>query len=389
MKLLRLSSLVAVCCFALVAQISAQQTVFLDFDSGTDGSINYTTAMRDDVQSQMEAIYSGFNVSFTQSNPGGTFATVTFNSGSAGGVAQHIDFRNLDKADSAVVNVDGLGFGSTPDIVRATSFIGSHELGHLLGLRHRDSFGPIGGGVISGVSGSFLPSYPGPTTADEFDNHVMATPALGQPLSAITSPAFFSERSAIKLTFNESGSVVSEQAGAHGSIGTAQAVTLDNMTVLNTILTGDNAGIGDFSVDAVAVTGALGAGGELDFYSFSGNAGDLMNFEVMSNALSHRIGNVIDPQISIFHSNGTAVDYYGTAAFNDDEIETLDSVIIDLILPSDDTYFVQINAFGAGDTGSYELFMTRFNGAAVIPEPSSAMILVLVSGLVLARRRRR
>ena len=133
---------------------------------GTDGSINYTTSMRDGVQSLMTGFYSAWNYSFVQSAPtSGDFSTITFNSGSAGGLAQHIDLRNLDHNDTAVINVSGFSELSTEaDIVSASAVIGAHELGHLLGLRHHDSFGPIGSGVNTAVGGTpWLPDFTGPT----------------------------------------------------------------------------------------------------------------------------------------------------------------------------------------------------------------------------------
>jgi len=355
---------------AVSATSAAQQVVLLDFDSGFNGNINYTAAMRSQVQSIMETQWSMFDISFTQTAPGGLFSRLTFNAGSPGGLAQHIDFRNLVQNDTAVINIDGLGIASS-NYVASSANIGSHELGHLVGMRHRDSFGPIGSGVYAPLGvGPFTPNYPGPV--------------VGAPLSGIFTPNWLSERSAIKMEFAQSGTVVAEAGGPNDSIADAQALSLGNMTVPNTIVSGDNAGIGDFSVDAITVTADLTSGDLTDFYSFSASAGDLMNFEVMSRVLD-RIGNSIDSMISILDSNGVLVDYYGSVAMNDDEIETTDSVIIDLLIPSDGTYYVKIEAFTSGDTGGYEMFMSRFNGA--VPAPSSVAILAL--GGVIATRRRR
>jgi hypothetical protein len=370
---------------AVSTATAAQQVVLLDFDSGNNGNINYTAAMRSDVQSMMEAQWSMFDVSFTQTAPGGQFSRLTFNAGGAGGLAEQIDFRNLDHSDNAVINIDGLGIAPS-NYVASSANIGSHELGHLLGMRHRDSFGPIGSGSYGPIgAGPFNPNYPGPIGADETQDHLMATPAFGTPLSGIFTPNWLSERSAIKMEFAESGTVVAEAGGSNDSIGTAQALNLGNMTVPNTIVSGDNAGIGDFSVDAISVTADLTSGDTQDFYSFTANAGDLMNFEVMSRLIDQRIGDTIDSMISILDSNGDFVDYYGTDAMNDDEIETTDSLILDLVIPADGTYFVMVEAFSAGDTGGYEMFMSRFNGA--VPAPSTAAVLAL--GGVIATRRRR
>jgi hypothetical protein len=364
------------------------QVVFLDFDSGMDGIIDYTPTMRDDTEALMDGHYSLFDFSFTQTAPGvGDFSTITFNAGSAGGLAEHIDFRNLDPNDTAVVNVDGLGIVGTADIVSASAVIGSHELGHLQGLRHGDSYGPIGSGISStGAPGvlAYFPPYPGPEGADETTDHVMASPAaVGSSLADLTTPSWFSERSAVKLAFNESPNVAAEIGGS--TVLTPEALGLAPLAVPNTIVSGDNAGLA-FDVEAAVVTGSISIAGESDFYSFSGLAGELFNFEVISIAINDRLI-PIDPNITIFHSDGvTHVPYYADVADNDDEFETFDSILIDLFLPADDTYLIEVRTsdFDPTGTGDYELFGYKFAEAAeVIPEPST-LILSLVGLAVFA-----
>ena len=166
-----------VCLWCLDSGAQAQtQVVFLSF-TGTDGQIDYTQSMRDAIQAEMETNYDAFDISFTQSQPPQPFSQLTFNSGFPGGVADQIDFRNLDRSDNAVINVDDpdnlfgleLGPNSPPQVlIDASTLIGSHELGHILGLRHGDSFGPLGSGLGSPGpgSGAYLPSFPGPSGAN-------------------------------------------------------------------------------------------------------------------------------------------------------------------------------------------------------------------------------
>ena len=152
-----------------------QQSVLLDFDTGTDGSVNYTQSIRDEVVTQLDTIFQDFGVTFLQSAPtAGDFSTLTFNSGTVGGLADGIDFRNQNQADNAVINTTGLGSGSADSIAGFSANIAAHELGHLLGLRHRDAFGPIGSGVFAGTDGGFLPNFPGPTNATEFVDHALS-----------------------------------------------------------------------------------------------------------------------------------------------------------------------------------------------------------------------
>lgn len=365
------------------------QVVYLDFDTGVSGTINYTPAMRTAIRDQIAAYYADFDVMVTNTIPGaGPFSTVRFNQGSPGGVAQHIDFRNTDKSDTCVVNVQGLGFSTTAQFIAASAGIGAHELGHLLGLRHADSFGAIGKGISPSVSpGSFLPSYPGPQMATETNDHLMASPAsVGSSVADLLSLNGLSERSATKLAFARFGTTINEAAGAKNTLASAQPISLSNITVPNTITSGMNAGPDDFSVDALSIFGALGVAGEQDYYRFTGGAGDLFNIELMSSAISWRISNTIDSIVSVYDALGNLVPYYSGTALNDDELENLDSTLIDLVLPSDGTYYVRVNAFSASDTGSYELFMHRFNG----PVPTPGAVVVMAIGFAgLGSRRRR
>ena len=153
-------------------------------------------------------------------------------------------------------------------------------------------------------------------------------------------------------------------AGIKNTRGTAQEIELRNITVPNTIEEGDRANLGDFDVDALVVIGSLSTAGQSDVYRIEAQAGDLLNIEVISEAIAERLANTIDPQVTVFDQGGSVIDYYGVSAFNDDEFETFDSILIDLVLPEDGAYFIQINAFDSNDTGSYELFVNRFNGIA-------------------------
>ena len=378
---------------------SADQVVLLDFDSGTDSSRGYTTDERNAVQQRMAGFYSLFDVTFTQEAPtAGDFSRVTFNAGAAGGLAQSIDFRNLDRTDTAVVNVDGVvnaSSASSQQWVNASAGIGAHELGHLMGLRHHDSFGPIGSGPNPGTgTGPFLPDYPGPANGTETTDHIMASPAsVGSSADDLQTPSWFSERSAIKLALAgaDDQNVIAEAAGAKGTIATAQAIDLLTMAIPNTIVDGVNAGEDLFAAVA-AVTGSIDAAGEFDLYEFTAAAGQIINVEVMSDTLD-RIANSFDTQVSLLDSLGNVVQYFGADATNDDELENFDSFLMDVTLEESGTYYLQVSAttfFGTPtDTGDYEMFVSAF-GPAAVPEPGTwGLIGLAVVGAAARRRKRR
>jgi Ca2+-binding RTX toxin-like protein len=364
------------------------QVVYLDFDSNHSLLVSpdhvYTQPERDAIQARLGADYADFHVQFTQTVPGsGTYATLFFNKTPVvngkpqpGGLADDLDFRNLNLGGTAAIDVNTfLGGPNEPaatsaNFVAFSATVSGHELGHLMGLRHLDSAGPIGFGIPATVPPSeFSPPYPGPAQAFETNLHLMASPAsVGSSLFDAVADPFFGEREAVKLAFDESGTAVNEQAGAHDSLATAQGLSLSSLAVPNTLASGYQFGK-DFGFAATDVVGSIkltNAGvSEDDYYSFAGRAGDLINLQVMSNALT-RITNPIDSVLRVYDGAGNLVTYYGSTGVNDDENEGQDSVILDLILPSDGTFYVQVDTYTDGnvpdtDTGDYELFVYRFD----------------------------
>jgi Ca2+-binding RTX toxin-like protein len=390
-----------------------QQRVFLDFDTETGpGEHVYTADERAAIRIRLKTDYHGptatddpgtcwFQVVFTQTQPAsGDYVTIYFNKprpdGEPGGDSSDVDFGNRSFGGTATVQVQGLIGGPgqpSADVpadptqqdwlhdnwVRASSWIAAHELGHLMGLRHADSLGPIGYGIHTppGIDGFHIaPTYTGLTGAFETNFHLVATPALtGFTLNDLVDDTFFSEREAIKLAYTQAAPVtpdgnllVAEQAGAHAvrtdtGLSQAQLLTLKSLTVPNTLTRGLNAGK-QFPVGAVSVNGAIDAVGETDVYRFAGRAGDLLNLQVMSEALNRYAGQAIDAVLKVYDASGNVV------ATSDDEFETHDPSIIDLLLPADGTYYIEVKTSGttAHDglfpIGKYELFAFRFDTAS-------------------------
>jgi Ca2+-binding RTX toxin-like protein len=406
-----------------VVQAGLTQVVLLDFDTFTLPSDHvYSQMERDAIQQRLETIYADFitgsafgktGIVFTQSltqaqslsQPGrGQFVTIYFNRLPEGGLADEVDFRNLDLGGTASVDVNPiLGAphqppATTQNYILLSANLAAHEFGHLLGLRHADSFGPIGAGAyevfahgtnqqlagvnpsqyhptfvepsgVTPVSGNFTPdggqtNTPADIFASETPLHVMASPAsVGISRFDSLGNIFFGEREAIKLAFDETGVTLPEQTGSHQSFTTAQALgALPSLDVPNTLLSGSDFSK-TFQVTALDVLGHIGLDpvtghSEDDYFSFTGHQGDLMNFEVLSNVLS-RIKHPIDSVLKIYDSAGNLL------TMNDDEFESQDSTIIDFKLPANGVYFVVVDTFtpdGINDsiTGDYELFMYSF-----------------------------
>ncbi|MCA9064236.1 MAG: pre-peptidase C-terminal domain-containing protein, partial [Planctomycetaceae bacterium] len=454
----------------VAARRAEAQWVVLDFDSATDaGEHVYTSAEREAIRERIERYYRGpdndqpwFDVRVVLTSsavPAGTeFATVRFNAtpafGSPGGLASEIDPGNLNPGGSADVQINGMlggefsiggltadeahgdesslgggiltslmdvsaGLSQPPatseNFVLLSSKIAAHELGHLMGLRHSDSFGAIGFGIHSPPgAGAYFPIYTGMAGAVETFDHLLTSPAsVGTTRTSDLNDLFLGEREAVKLAMAMSDPtdiILDEGTVEHNTLASAATIAPVNLSVPNTLARGMNAGK-TLSAQAVSVIGTIGlaANGhsESDWYHFSGRAGDLVNIEVLSASIV-RFGTTsdsnIDSIVRLYDSSGRLVDYHGSPAVNDDIFEPTDSSLIDVVLPADGEYYIEIDTFRAEtsdpfydptdpgnplnpanpgnvlaipdladaffdagndtDTGSYQLILTRFEASS-------------------------
>ena len=357
------------------------QVVLLDFDSRTEpGERPYAVAERGVIVDRLNAIYAGFQVTFVTSAPSqGPYATVFFNQSNAdgmpGGDSSEIDFGNRNLGGTAILQVNGLlGLPGGPEVtsenyVAASVWMAAHEVGHLLGLRHADSFGPIGFGANTAPQSMGLSATPvvaGAAAGWNTNGAVMATPALtGFTLADLTTSHFFSEREAVKLAFNARAPVspdgrllVAEQSAPHGGISSAQPLALASLPVPNALPGGFNAGK-ELIVAAVDVLGTVAEAGQKDVYRIEGRRGDLMNLQVMSKALDRYRASSFDAVLTVYDASGKVI------ATNDDEFESQDPSVIDLVLPTDGSYYLEVRGYDSTQIGSYELFAWRFDTASL------------------------
>lgn len=365
------------------------QVVYLNFDRFNPVTdIDFTPAERSQIQSNMEQDFALFDFQFVQSEPvSGDFSTLFFNDGPGFGIADGIDFRNVNRNDIARIQTTS-GFPLTQDFVTFTANVASHELGHILGLRHRDSLGPIGSGFsddpefLQGTFGGGMfdtPNYTGPEVASSTIFHMMETST--SQTSGLTNDKFFGHREAIKLSFNERGTTVEESSLSNVLVSpfvqTPRQIELSNLEVPNTVELGDEARQ-LITVDAVAITGSISAALQKDYYAFEGHAGDLMSIEVAAEILGpdpidnrdpiERYTEVIDARVSVYDSSGDLIPHFGGLATNSREFEGLpDAFLLDLVLPADDTYYIEVRSDISFDVGSYELFVHSFEAEQTPP----------------------
>ncbi len=357
----------------------------------------YTPEDRATIIGRLEADYAPYNIEFVTEEPTeGDYVTLQFNSndnpgqGTAGilpsggilfGSAGEIDFGNDNRSITAINDANlwpflnavdpffGLPEGfllelntgidvagvltDGPDavspseaariaVINQSANTGAHELGHGLGLRHYDAFGPIGGGLPDTgrpEPSRFFPSYDNGQNADETTLHLMSSGASsGLSLAqAANADRFLSERSAIKLAINERGRFVTDDQANSGQ------ANLKKLQVVNPILEGENAG-GRIDVRNIVVEGRIDVLDEVDTLTFRAKAGQVFNAEMISDvesaffpAWDRMLGKLT---LSLQQSDGTLVDI----ATNDDEFESFDAFMLDVTLPEDGTYVLQAEA---------------------------------------------
>ncbi len=396
--------------------IQAAQLVVLDFDSFTDGVSDdgkdyvYSPAERTAIVALLNEKFAAYPVSFTDLDPGiGLFSKVYFNVGLAD--AGDIDFQNTKKIDDASIHIPklleiaGLSAPYSPaDVTIASVNIAAHETLHLLGARHHDSFLPLGGGVpSSGIGAGFEPDFPGPAMATLTGKELMSlTTSIGFSAGKLLAPdLFIGPRTGLKLMLDTFTDVDIDSADAN-DILMPQPLMLTTIPLPNTMPHPPGSPEVLFFADVVVVEEGsitpfdpplppIPAG---DYYEFFAKEGDLIHIEVLSRILDYRLGDTFDTKVAVLDPTAaySPVPWHSGPAINDDERESTDSFLHDLIIPKTGFYVIEVfSTTGPGKDvfGEYEMLVYRIN-AVVVPEPTTAGLTgaALVS-LWFARNRRR
>ncbi len=400
--------LMAIAVFCSPALGSFPQTVFLDYDAFTDTGADpddhiYTAGERTAIVDTLNDKFASFPVTFTNTAPGaGLYSTLYYNAGLGSG---DIDFQNKKMSDTATVHapklldVAGIPLGTaTPsEVVMGSINLGAHETLHILGTRHHDAFLPVGFGVSPGDGGAdWDPVYTGPEgaflTGMEFNS---LTTSLG-PLvaSSVLSPdLFIGPRSAVKLLHDTFFDLDEDSLDKNFPLD-PQPLPLTTIPLPNTLPPGDPFAGLDLWADVVIVEEASiemlfiegsPVGPESDYYSVDAAAGDVFTVEVISELGP---GDPLDTAVAFLNpaTGYTPVPWWPTA-INNDERESTDSLIQDIIIPADGEYVIEVyTPFGSLDEfGDYELLIYRLNAT---PEPGT-MALLGLGALAMLRRRRK
>jgi hypothetical protein len=336
--------------------------------------------IRANILSHLQTMYSSYDMTFTETAPvAGNFERLLFGATTANvnllGLAQQIDLRNANKNNSADVYTRNFAFHINEPLARADqitqlsrglSYVAGHELGHNHGLEHADAY------ARPGITPSTYAN-----TGGIQNEHVMATGPTGINEAQREQPKTFSTLSHVKLEYADgmrptTPGVIAEQGAAHGTIATAQALTLTPLPISG--------------VDAFFVTGNIGASGEFDFYSFTALAGSSFTAHAISESIFSAAQNV-DTVLTLFDPGGNMlfeVDdiRFGSSTYNSGALYDGDSLLINIPLLTTGTYTVRVRGFNT-DTGQYNLV----GYVAAAPEP--AALTLLVCGLLLTTRRRK
>jgi len=350
------------------------------FAGGVFPDYIYTQDDRDFIQSRLEADYANYNYEFTQTQPSlGDFSVLRIGDNDAnpidlaGGIlfgqADTIDFGNDDRTDSAFVDasfwqllaeldanfgtqnlanflnlpgpLDAAGVEQFRQIavVNQSANTASHELGHVQGLRHHDSFGAPGDGLPPARNpGEFIPAGEMDLNALETLSHVMASGASAG--LALNSPPFvdrfFSERSAVKLAINERTREIDENVTQRNG----GKLDLKKVVGANPLLEGANAG-GKLDIRAGLVKGRISELDEVDPYVIKGNGGDVFNAELISSSDAN-VEDFVFARLSLKlqQDDGSLVE----VAANQRTFEGFEPLIFDYTLPADGTYVLEVES---------------------------------------------
>jgi hypothetical protein len=363
-------------------------------------------AMKAGIRSELQAAYAPFRIDFTESAPAGAREAVRFGATTDDfgvlGESRGVDYRNRvhnGAADVFTANFYGVvdEFSGRDDraaqldqLTTALAGTAARQLGIHLGLASSDAYSDIA------YNGFITPENEnGKVVTDGVQNkHLMASGLTGLTEAARETPRTLSDRARVKLEYAEgllpaTPDSVAEQAAPHGTISTAQSLSLTQMSVTDLL--------------AVNVVGGLAAAGEEDVYRFEATAGTLLSADIMADSIFDQ---AVDATLYLYASDGETL-----LGVNDDKryqgdlfgilnLESADPVLLNIFLAKTGTYYLRVarTPFIGPDApaavGDYELLVTARPAAPgdptpAAPEPGTLVLAALLAAALplFARRR--
>ena len=396
----KLCAIVGVCFLFIASNAQAQINVFVDFGgfeteldsaTGSAGVADFTAGeiatIQTNILDSLNTLYSGFDITFTTTNPGGTFETLDFGvTGSGFGLADRIDFGNQVGNDVGRIFTGNFGTFIEAGDSRATQILeistslagtAGHELGHNIGLEHRDPYG-MAAFPASNSTGGF-------NTGGAHNMNVMGTGITGLSEVEREVPRVLSDISRVKVNFAQ-GAVPGGALAIENETGSNNntAANAQNVDLLNLVVGG-----GGYE-QAAAFIGSISSGTDIDYYSVDMIAGEKMTIQAISSVISGI--NTVDTILTAYDLDGTSIlvqnddtSIDGNSVNPGSSGYSTDASIYNFEAVATGRYFFSVESFGSG-TGTYNLL---FASTQTIPEPSTGLVIVTALAFASIRRRRR
>ncbi|QDS99178.1 PEP-CTERM sorting domain-containing protein [Adhaeretor mobilis] len=404
----------------------SQVNVWLDFNTDWVTEINKATSdagqpnfgaierntIQNNILSQVQSIYSGYNISFSLTDPGGVRDRVNFGtpvSGPGAGVGvlgfAPLQVGNFSTGDEINMVPQNFAFFIDPSdgdpndvgitrpeqiaqISRGFSGTVGHELGHSLGLNHHQAYGDPGI-----IPANYL------NTGGLQNQHIIATGDTGLDENEDLG------RESVR-GFNRWERATLDITGGFTSTPGLAGLSLVNSPIAEVAEAGD---AGDTFAGATPITFATGESSgmelslrtgdlddvtnDIDFYSFTvGSAGSLMA-EVFSVNLEADQWNSFDSLLTLYDTDGTTVLatsddlFYQNNNFLSGSTTALsfDPFLVNIPLSTAGTYYLGLNGVADNQVGDQYALLTGF---VAIPEPTSLLLIAVGATAMLARSRR-
>lgn len=346
------------------------------------------TTIQSNILSQLATMYSGYDITFTTTSPGGSFDTLTFGTDEVTAGVGVLGFAPLDIGNTAVntasmaprnfnffIESGDARATQIAEISRGFSGTAAHELGHSFGLLHHHAYGdpgitPANYANTGGIQNTHIMAT-GPTGLTEIERETARTfSGFSRVMLDITGGTVFGGNSLVTAPIIE----VNETGDIGNTTGTAQAMTFST---------------GESSNYQIALRrGDLdGSGADADLYSFTITSPSLFSAHLYSTVF---FATPFDGALTLLASDGTTVlatnddVRFSGNAYNSGAVDLIDPFLNNIVLNALGTYYLRVSVVASGAIGDdYELVAAYTS----IPEPASLAMLALGSVLIVRRRR--